>query len=491
MSHEYLNNQQNSIAVIELRGKPYQRFENGVSIDCTKTLETLAVNSGYEQRLQRSIERHQEDLVPLFKGGYYGLDARIKKGKNLSYSEAFSLMTFVSMGANRLVHSKISPHIRVGSMDPDTVLLQSIALLSAMSAKEGFVGLTADEIAGLAAATSKIDTVVRIPAKGEVLGVGGMGGDRGYKRNSENSKLFSLSTMGAVVMSNFGYVHKHHSYPNTSKVAGQSAIEAFGARSDQSDPASFERLQENVGLLMTSCHTTRFIHSLSHRLKGETINHVVGPISIPVDSDTPLSAFIGVNDNVHPETMIQALSILQQRNVQRLSNSVAFCGLNSHYPMGEHFDPDAYYRNRNAKESVAIDEVAPPPHKTLAAFLMDGENIGTYIIEPDDFMDPETFDQIDYMDLLIPNTHEAIVSANMAAITGQDTSKALYLSMTAALGLFTREYSGLPDAFDQKTRRVNHNYLRDAFNKAYDSIMSGAAYSKLQQYVDATNQVSG
>lgn len=488
MSHENLNNQQNKIAVIELKGKPYQELRDGVEMDCTKTLETLALNAGYEQTLNRNIDKNQENLKPLFEGGYYGIDRLIKKGKALNYSEAFSLMSFVSMGVNKLVHSKLHSHIKVGSTDPDTVLLQSIALLSSMSTKEGYVGLTPEEVAGLSAATSEIDTIVRVPARGNVLGVGGMGGDKGYKRNGDNSKLFSLSTMGAVVMANFGDVHKHHSYPNTAKVAGQSAIEAFGARSDQSSPRELRMLQDQVGLLMTSCHTTRLIHTLSHRLKGETVNHLVGPMSIPVDRDTPLNAFIGVNDNVHPETIIQSMVILQQKGVQKYSNSVAFCGLNGEGFSPDHFNPDKYYRNKKAKESVSIDEVAPPPYNTLAAFLVDGRNRGTYLIEPEDFMDSNALKQIELQKLLIPNTSEAIISANIAAITGQDTSKALYLSMTAALALFTKEYASFPNAFDQKSRKLNSNYLHEAFERSYDVIRSGAAYNKLQQYVKASKQ---
>lgn len=488
--HEFLGSKQNNIAAIELKGEPYQQLKDGVRIDCSKTLEALAVNSGYEKVLTGNIAKNQENLTPLFEGGFYGINAKIKKGKPLSFQEAFSLMSFVSMGVNKLVHSKLHSSIKVGSTDPDTILLQSIALLSSMSAKEGYVGLTPEEIAGLSAATLEIDTIIRIPAKGNILGIGGMGGDKGYSRNGDNSKLFSLSTMGAVVMANFGYVHKHHSYPNTSKVAGQSAIEAFGARSDQSDPKTFKRIQDQVGLIMTSCHTTRLIHSLSHRLKGETINHVVGPVSIPVDIETPLNAFIGVNDNIHPEAMIRALSILQKRGVQKYSNSVAFYGLNRLDVSQDHLSLDRYYENHSIKESVSVDEVAPPPFETIASFLINGENKGTYIIKPEDFMNGDTLRQIDIQQLLIPNTSDAIISANLAAVTGQDKSKTLYLAMTCALALFTKEYTHRSGALSENTHRVNKGYLREAYQRVLEEIMSGRAGSKLYEYVKATQEIT-
>lgn len=487
---EYLTSQQNKIAVIELKGEPYCQVKNGREVNCSKTLEILAINAGYEGTLSRNIERNRDNLIPLFEGGFYGVDAKIKKGQSLTYPEAFSLMTFVSMGVNKLVHAKLSPYVRTGAMDPETVFYQSISLLSSMSAKEGFVGLTPEEIAGMTAATLEIDTVIRVPATGNVLGIGGMGGDRGYKKNGDNSKLFSLSTMGAIVAANFGYVHKHHSYPNTSKVAGQSAIEAFGARSDQSNPQAFKLLQENVGLLMSSCHTTRLIHTLSHRLKGETINHVVGPLSIPVDRDTTVNAFIGVNDNVHPETIIQSLAILQLKKVQKYSNCVAFCGLNEKGVMPEHFNPNLYYTNQRAKEAIAIDEVAPPPFNTLASFLIAGKNYGTFVIEPGDFMDNKTLKQIDYQKLLVPNTEEDIILANRLALTGQNVSKTLYLAMTGALALFTKEYAHKPNALDQKAKRINRSYLRGAHQRVLEAIINGKSFSKLQEYVFATNNTT-
>jgi len=470
------------IAVIELQGEPYQTKET----DCTRTLERLAQNSKYTEHLKQNIKESEYLLKPLFEGGYYDIDGKLKKGKNLSFAEAFSLMTFVSMGVNKTVYSELSGRVQVGDTDPDTIFHQSVALLSAMSAKEGFVGLTPEEIAGLTSATLKIDTITRIPASEPIIGVGGMGGDKGYPLNGERSKLFSLSTLAAVGLSNFGPVHKHHSYPNTSKVAGQSAIEAFGAHSDQDSPHDFLRIQEDTNLLMTSCHTTRLIHTLSHKLKGETINHIVGPLSIPVSAETPVHAFIGVNDNVHPEDVIKALKIMQDNNIQQYQNSIAFCGLNTINPNPDILNPNGYYQRQELKQLVAIDEVAPPPYPTIASFLVNGENMGTFIIQPEDFLEIDFLNQVDFDTLFIPNTTESILSANQSVIDGQDLAKCIYVSMTMALGIFTKEYSHLPEAFNQKSRRVNPNMLREAFTKALESITNGAIKTKLTDYVKAT-----
>lgn len=472
------------ITVIKLQGEPYQTK----NMDCTQTLERLAQNSRYKENLEQNVQDSEHLLEPLFQGGFYGIDAKLKKGQDLNFQESFSLMTFVSMGVNKAVHEQLSGRIKVGATDPDTILYQSIALLSAMSAKEGFVGLTPEEIAGLTAATLRIDTIVRVPASGPVIGIGGMGGDRGYPTNGESSKLFSISTLSAINLANFGFVHKHHSYPNTSRVAGQSAIEAFGARSDQDTLEQFLKIQKKTSLLMSSCHTTRLIHTLSHRLKGETINHVVGPLAIPVSADTPVHAFIGVNDNVHPEDIIKTLKIIQSHGVQQYQNSVAFCGLNTINPNPDVLNPNIYYRQQRLKQLVAIDEVAPPPYPTMASFLINGENIGTFIIKPENFLEPEFLDQIDFSTLFIPNTTESILLANQSVINGTDLSKCIYVAMTTALGIFTKEYSHLPEAFDHKNRQINSNMLQEAFVKAFKSIAKGEIKTKLDNYVVATQQ---
>ena len=475
------------VAFVRLKGAPYQAEIDGQKIDCTDTLEALAIHTNYEERLPIIIAAHHEDLAPLYGGGYYGIDSKLKKGQSLTYEEAFSLMAFVSMGTNKLVyqflHEKLPPEM---PNDTDTIFYQSIALLSAMSAKEGFSGLTPVEVAGLTAAILEIDTITRISSPDAVVGIGGMGGDRGYPRNGDSSKLFSLSTLSAAVLANLSYVHKHHSYPNTSKVAGQSTVEAFGARSNQDNPEELTRLQEETGLLMSSCHTLRTIHTLSHRLKGETINHVVGPLAIPISPEVLTTAFIGVNDNVHPETIIEALAILRKKGIQNYDNCVSFCGLNGNGVYSEHFDQHDYYQSAVAKLAVAIDEVAPPPYQTLAAFLVGGENQGTFLISPDDFMDEASLKEIDYKKLLIPNTFDSIMTANKVALRGDDLAKALYLAMTGALALFTKEYAHLDGALDKKTRRVNREYLRHAHSRILEVILSGKGFDKLQEYVTAT-----
>jgi anthranilate phosphoribosyltransferase len=484
------------VANIQLQGEPYQRTitdGGGITemIDCNVSLDVLAHNANYALNLPEKIDAAEPHLSRLKDGGgYYGIDALLKHGKELEFGDAFSLATFVASSLNRPLGEELALRVPTAG-DADTHMLQAVALFAAMSAKEGYANLTSNEIAGLAAATVDLDTVVRTPHDQSTIAFGGMGGDKGYPIEGGNSKLFSLSTLSAIALATTGSVHKHHSYPNTSKVAGQSAIEAYGARSDFHSPEAFEMVLKESDLLMSSCHNTRALHTLSHRLRGETINHIIGPLAFTMDAKTPLHGFIGVNEKVHPSTIIGALQKLNDTGYQRYASSAVYCGTDLKHAMPEMLDEKAYYNSREAKEHVRLDEIAPPPFATLASFLVNGENAGTYVLNPEDFYSQRELDRISLSELVIPNTTEAILHFNTEALKGSDPAKARYLAMTIGLGLFLRKYAERPDALDADGHRVNRTYLREATAEGLDVLTSGAANDKLNQYVETTQRYAG
>lgn len=485
-----------SVAFIQLKGEPYQRrvaHAGGAEevIDVNTTLNNLSRNTGYAETLPQKICEAAGEMTVLFdQGGYYDIDRKIKHGEELSFDESFSLGAFVCSALNNPLRAELVPNYTVVSPH-ETHLQQATALLSAMSAKESYVGLTPEEIAGVVAATVELDTVIRTPAATPILSFGGMGGDRGYPRNGDNSKLFSLSTLSAVALSAEGLVHKHHSYPNTSKVAGQSAIEAFGARSDFHSAEAFEGVMAESQVMMSSCHDTRTLHTLSHLLRGETINHVIGPLAFTMAKDAPIQAFIGVNEKVHPETIIETLKLLTQKGVQHYENSVAYCGTDLTDVLGTMTQPDTYLKDRAAKRHVVLDEVAPPPYTTMAAFLRGGENTGTYVLYPEDFYPEVVLEDISFTDLLIKNAPDAIMQSNRDVLAGRDTSKMRYLAMTMGLGLFVRHALDRDDALDPQTRRVNPVYLRQCTDEAFALLTSGKAAAKMEQYVATTQRYAG
>lgn len=461
----------------------------------TDALQRLAYAEGYRRRVESKIAEHNQDLEPLYTLGFHGLDALVKSPAPLTYEQCFSLGAYVCLTSNTALYDALAARVKgyeYGLLEKDTLRLQAVSLLQAMSTREGIIGLTPQEIAGLVAATLELDTVARIrnPHDLTTFTFGGMGGDRGLKMNGDQSKLFSVSTLAALALAEFGPVHKHHSYPNTSRVAGQSAIEALGARSDFTDSKSMEHALEISGVLMTSCHSTRTLHTISHALKGETINHVIGPLAVPHNERNEVYALIGVNHNVHPATIIDSLGILQSNGIQRYSNSVAFCGIEApitQVPL-EVLNPDNYYRNNSLKLLVAIDEVPPPPYTTMASFLVNGENAGTFLIAPTDFMDEEEARVLESDHLLIPNTAEEILTANKNVIKGRDRIKSGYVAMTVALALFAKEYASLPGALDKNSGRVNPVYLRECYRLACDAMSNGNLEKRVRLYAESTQK---
>lgn len=488
--------EESSVSYIKLVGEPYQKSiftpKGKEDIDCNATLGRLAINTKYKERLVQDILDVEHCLAELFEGdGFYRLiDRKLKQGANLTFNEAFSLITFVCAALNKPLNRQISSRIKnLGSYE--THLLQATALLSAMSAKESYIGLTAEEIAGMVAATLKLDTIIRINSPGEVLSLGGMGGDKGYPLENGNSKLFSISTLSAIALAVDIPVHKHHSYPNISKVAGQSAIEAHGARSDFHSQEAFESVFSETGLFMSSCHDTRTLHTLSHLLKGETINHIIGPLSFTISKDSPVQALIGVNEKVHPQIMVDVLRILNKRGFQRYGNSAVYCGTDLEEVAASLLSPEDYQQDPSARHHVLIDEVAPPPFVTIASFLVHGENVGTYALYPEDFYPDDLLQQMLLREITIQNEADEILRCNLLALSGQDLPKSLYLAMTIGLGLFVHSTLGDKDALDPAVKRVNRDYLRKCTRRALDILQKGLALQKLQEYITITQKYAG
>lgn len=477
------------ISYIKLKGEPYQRAE--MDIDCNVTLNNLAESTNYVRTLPDRVADAEKNLEILFLGdGYHGIDRKIKHGEDLTFEDSYSLATFVISALNRPLNEILQLRMS-GIENHQTHLLQAVSLLSSISAKEAYRGLTAEEIAGVVAATVELDTIVRTHCSEPIIAFGGMGGDKGYEIDDQPSKLFNLSTLSAAALAVEGKTYKHHSYPNTSKLAGQNVIEKFGARSDFHTAEAFSSILDDSDLLMSSCHDTRTLHTLSHQLKGETINHVIGPLAYTLSADTEALAFVGVNEKVHPSTIVDALKILDSKGIQKFGNSAVYCGTDLTEIDPHMLDTDSYMASSTAKDHIRIDEIAPAPYVSLVSFLANGENAGTYSISPEDFFSADVLCNLTLTDLLIPNDAEEIMAINRDVISGLDTNKMRYLSMTIGLGLFTKHFINQENALNPDTHKVNREYLQACTDVAFNMIKEGLVEDKIKEYVKATKKYAG
>lgn len=404
---------------------------------------------------------------------------KLVKGKNLTFDEAFLGMTFVVGATNRALFSSLRERFEMahgGRVYQEELRAPAQAFLSGMAQKESYGCLLAEEVAGMVAA-AMMDLVVRVPVETPVLETCGMGGDRGFVVNGERRKTINLSTLSALVLAAEGslVVFKHGSYANTSAIGSTEAIEAFGANIYQKSLIEIKRVLRETNFSFSDAHTVKTIHDLSHSrfLRHETVNHIVGPMTPPLDRSTVLNKIIGVNEGIHPAAIAKAYEILNREGIQRVGNVAVVAGLD------EKFDPEEMnaFDMSGIKRHVFLDEFSP--YITLLGLVQNGQYIGCYLVRPEDFGVRVNVDK-----LHLRNTAEVLLKKNIEALKGEDKELANYLAVNAALGLFVGQYLGREDAVLEG--QINTAYLEECFGECQQVILSGQAFNTLEKYVEST-----
>ncbi len=399
------------------------------------------------------------------------LDRKVKHGQNLTFEEAFVGMCYVLAATNARFYvayqAKLAQAYSAEKLDPLQAIAIGTAFMQLMAAKEALSRLTPDEVAGMAAA-ALLDTVFQLDLPTGLVETCGMGGDRGL---AEGKKTINASTLSAFVLASLRVpTMKHGSYKNTSAVGSTDSIEKLGAN------VGYRRLEDvaahlaDLSFCFTDAHLCKTIHDLSHLLKMETVNHVVGPMSPPITGRTPICKLMGVNEKVHPATVAQAYAILHRRGIQINRCVAVIGGLDQ---VDSSFDPVHDLVGFSAH--CALDEVSP--FSTVVAITRGAKLEGTWLLQPADF----GLDDFDPNSMLFENTEEALTAANLAAIRGESGALADYLAMNAAVALFTHESQpGMP--------LVNGNgLLAHCFKRCSAAIADGSAWRALDGYIAATN----
>lgn len=436
--------------------------------------ELLAQNYDVYNR----ICENQAAVDSLTECSFGKLDRQVKLGGHLSFEEAFCGMCYAVSATNRHLFDALQEQFmlaRNGTLlgpqyTRDSAIACGVAFLQLMAMKEMGQGLTAEEIAGLAAA-SMMDTVTRFdfPA---VIETCGMGGDKGFVVAGSAVKTINISTLTSLVMSALGYpTIKHGSYGNTSAVGSTDAIEHMGAKINRTSSEVLSIWKE-VQYAYLDAHCYKNIHDLSHLIMAETINHLTGPMSIPITPQTRLTKIMGVNEKVHPSEVARAYTILHERGLQSMGGVAILCGL-SQYGVG--IDPEDY---ASVREHTILDE--PSPYATVVSLAYENEYLGTHLLTPEDFGV-----KIDSSRVWVPNEVESIKRANQMTLEGVCPFLVDFLSMNAGLCLFAEKRLGLRDALHHGG--INLDYLREDVQICRDVLMSGKVHRLQQRYVAATN----
>ncbi len=343
--------------------------------------------------------------------------------------------------------------------------------LSAMAVKETYKGITPDEIAGMVTAVG-LDFVARPSFGDRVFETCGTGGDIGFPPRDAPRKTINASTLSSLVIASLGIpTVKHGSYKNTSAVGSTDAIEGFGARVEQSNVSDIERIFRETGYYFSDAHVFKTVHDLSHlEPRHETINHVLGHMTPPIDKKTRLDKVMGVNEKVHPETIARAFEKISRVGGQNIGNVAVVAGLVT--DIDSHQIADYAF----VKHLTMLDELSP--YSSVVAFVRDGTYAGTFLLHPNDFGLTISSDAI-----ALENKLEVIRDANMKALRGHGVF-ADYLAMNAGLCLFVAEYASKPDAISE--HGPNRGMLRECFARCNRTIAEDRPWKLLRRYVIAT-----
>lgn len=401
------------------------------------------------------------------------LDKKIKAGENLTFEEAFCGMCYVLIATNNRLNAifgRMIARVAGRKFCGQTAIAAGSSFLQLFAMKEALGIITPDEVAGLVAAT-QFDLIVQLDFD-NVIETCGMGGDNGFSKYG-GVKTINASTLSAIVLSSLGLpCVKHGSYGNTSVVGSTETIEMFGANTAYESVGQIRKIIARSGFCYFDAHWCKTIHDLSHLLMLETINHVIGPMTPPISVGSTIHKLTGVNSKIHPEVITKAYTILHRKKIQRVGGVITIAGLDREW---KNTDPDNYHAVR---QHTILDEVSP--YGSVASVALRSDFLGNFFITPKDFGI-----EIDDEAIKVFNHPDAVMNANLGALSGKYGSLADYLAMNAALAMFASTH--LNTKKDAVTKHgLNSKYLKACFGKCRETIRSGKAMKTLKLFVAAT-----
>lgn len=356
---------------------------------------------------------------------------KVLQQEDLTLEESFVGMTGVLMATNKLLYSFFQTNSLLPAHYTEEQFVHfGMEFLKNMQQKEEQKGLTPTEVAGLI--TAAYMDVLFIPSEAKViLDTCGMGGDKGVVREGQKFKTVNVSTITSLFNSFSGIPSmKHGSGSNTSKVGSTEAIERIGELFNYTVyPASREeaiRQFQEKGFLYTDAHAVKTLHDLSHLIKKETINHIIGPMTVPIAQETALYKIMGINHNISPRVIARAYEMLAQLRIVNIKNGMVVAGMQHASVPTSLSDPELAAA---IKENVILDEFSP--NGTYMSVIANGHYVGDQLLTAKDFGSDITLD-----DILVANDEKRIHEKNLAMISGSDQALNELLLMNMAMCRF-------------------------------------------------------
>jgi anthranilate phosphoribosyltransferase len=313
-------------------------------------------------------------------------------------------------------------------MSGKTTPTQNAAFLAALSTKSTRAE-TIDEISGCAQAMRELATPVPHPGM-KVLEIVGTGGDGAHSFNISTTSAFIIAASGIKVA-------KHGNRAASSLSGTADCQEALGANIVQ-DPAKALQMLQDVGmcfLFAQKYHAAmKYVGPIRKELGFRTVFNILGPLTNPAN---PEYFLLGVYDEylVEPVAKVldklgvqNALVVYGQDKLDEISASAptVICELRNGYYRTTEIKPEDFGLKRGRKEDIVGG--TPEENAQLTRDILSGKEQGT---------------------------KRNIVLLNAGA--------AIYVGGGAAS-------------------------IADGVAKAAELIDNGAAYSKMEQYIKASNE---
>ncbi|MBZ2205650.1 anthranilate phosphoribosyltransferase [Massilia soli] len=291
---------------------------------------------------------------------------------------------------------------------------------------------TIGEIAAAAQVMREFSTKVPMADTTNLLDIVGTGGDGAHTFNISTASMFVAAAGGARVA-------KHGGRSVSSSSGSADVIEALGANINLKPEQIAQSIaQTGIGFMFAPNHHAAMKHAAPVRkeLGVRTIFNILGPLTNPAGAPNIL---MGV---FHADLVGIQVRVLQRLGAQ---HAIVVWG-------------------RDNMDEVSLGA------STMVGELVNGE-IREYEIHPEDF----GMQMIASRNLKVANSTESMAMM-MAALGGEPGAPYDIVCLNAATALYA---AGVASS------------IEDGLVKARESINSGAAKAKLQQFVQVTQQLGG
>ncbi len=312
-------------------------------------------------------------------------------------------------------------------MSGDVSPVMIAAIITGLRVKKETIG----EIAAAAQVMRELSTKVVVGDRNHLVDTCGTGGD--------GAQTFNISTAAAFVAAAAGArVAKHGGRSVSSQSGSADVLEALGAHINLTPEAVGHCIDETgIGFMFAPNHHSAMKHAAPVRreLGVRTLFNILGPLTNPATADHQL---LGV---FHPD-----LVGIQVRVLQRLGSEHALTVF-----------------GRDGLDEISISG------ETLVGELKSGR-VTEYSIHPEQFNLPVHDPRV----LRVANVEESKAML-LAAIENRNGAARDIVALNAGASLYV---SGVTET------------LADGVDRAFEAIASGAARSKLDQFVAQTQRLS-